>query len=277
MNMSSPFSSQGPWLISQDFKCSFDTPTMEYLGMIIGQGLVCMDPAKLLAIKEWHPPSSVKGVFSFLAFVNFYHKFIPNYSNIVMPIVLLTQKDHPWSWTDPQQTAFDSLHSIFLSVPVLCIPNVSHSFSLMTDASLLAAGAVLMQQDASGDLHPCAYFSKMFSAAERNYDIFDRELLAVILTLVEWKQYLQGTHAIEEIPLFREDSISHELVCLFHGITRVQHHLHSSLPERPLVDSHIPLHMSLVELPAHVFTTLHLRGFRAFISMLPPKTSYPTF
>ena len=174
-------------------KCSFDTPTMEYLGMIIGQGLVCMDPVKLSAIKDWCPPSSVKRVCSFLGFVNFYHKFIPNHSNIVAPIVLLTWKDHPWSWTNPQQKTFNSLHSIFSSAPVLCIPNVSHPFTLMTDASLLTVGAVLIQQDASGDLHPCAYFSKTFSSAECNYDIYDRELLAVILALVEWKQYLQGT------------------------------------------------------------------------------------
>ena len=63
----------------------------------------------------------------------------------------------------------------------------------MTDASLLAAGAVLMQSDTSGDLHPCTYFSKTFSLAKCNYDIYDRELLAVILALAEWKQYLQGT------------------------------------------------------------------------------------
>ena len=115
---------------------------MEYLGMIIGQGLVHMDPAKLMAIRDWHPPSSVKGVRSFLGFVNFYCKFIANYSNIVTPIVLLTRKDHPWSWTEPQQKAFDSLHTIFSSTPVLCIPDISRPFSLMTDASLLTAGAV---------------------------------------------------------------------------------------------------------------------------------------
>ena len=161
--------------------------------MIIGQGLIRMDPAKLAAIRDWHPPSSVKGMHSFLGFVNFYRKFIPNYSNIVTPIVLLTQKDHPWSWTEPQQQAFDSLHTIFSSALVLCIPDVSHPFLLMTDASLLAAGMVLMQPDTSGDLHPCAYFSQTFSTVECNYDIYDRELLAVILALGEWKQYLQGT------------------------------------------------------------------------------------
>ena len=147
-------------------KCSFDTPTMEYLGMIIGQGLVCMDPTKLLAIKDWQPPSLVKGVCSFLGFANFYRKFIPNYSNIVTPIILLTRKDHPWSWTKSQQNAFDTLKAIFSSAPVLCIPDVSRPFSLMTNASLLAARAMLMQTDATGDLHPCAYFSKTFSLAK---------------------------------------------------------------------------------------------------------------
>ena len=63
----------------------------------------------------------------------------------------------------------------------------------MTDTSLLAAGAILMQSDVTGDLHPCAYLSKTFSLAERNYNIYNQELLAVILTLAEWKQYLQGT------------------------------------------------------------------------------------
>ena len=63
----------------------------------------------------------------------------------------------------------------------------------MTDASLLAAGAILLQSDANQDLHPCAYFSRTFTPAQRNYDIYDRELLAVILALEEWRQYLQGT------------------------------------------------------------------------------------
>ena len=82
-------------------------------------------------------------------------------------------------------------------------------------------------------------------------------------------------HTIKEIPLFCEDSISHELVCLFHGITRAQRHLHTM--ERPLEDSHIPLHMNLAELPRHVLAALHLHGFGTFISMLPPETIYPTF
>jgi hypothetical protein len=96
-------------------------------------------------------------------------------------------------WTPLQHRAFESLKATFSSAPVLSIPDITHPFSIMTDTSLLTAGAILLQEDTNIDLHLCAYFSKTFIATEQNYDIYDRELLAVILTLSEWKQYLQGT------------------------------------------------------------------------------------
>ena len=174
-------------------KCTFDVPRIEFLGMIIGQGRIEMDSVKLSAIKEWKPPASVKGIRSFLGFANFYRKFIPNFSNVVAPLNLLTRKDQPWAWTNLQQRAFDTLKAAFSSGPVLSIPDVTRPFSIMTDASLFAAGAILLQADTNGDLHPCTYFSRTFLPAERNYDIYDRELLAVILALTEWRQYVQGT------------------------------------------------------------------------------------
>ena len=148
-------------------KCSFDTPTMEYLGLIIGNGQIRMDSTKLTTIDTWKPPTSVKRVCSFLGFANFYCKFIPNYSNIATPLTFLTQKDQHWIWSSLQQCAFDHLCKIFSSAPILTIPDTSHPFSLMTDASLLAAGAVLMQNDVNSDLHPCAYFSKTFSLTKQ--------------------------------------------------------------------------------------------------------------
>ena len=161
--------------------------------MIIGQGQIAMDPVKLAAIHDWKPPASVKGIRSFLGFANFYRKFIPNFSHVVTPLNLLTRKDQPWNWTPLQQKAFDTLRNAFSSGPVLGIPDVTRPFSIMTDASLFAAGAVLLQDDLNGDSHPCTYFSKTFIPAECNYDIYDHELLAVILALEEWKQYVQGT------------------------------------------------------------------------------------
>ena len=89
--------------------------------------------------------------------------------------------------------AFDKLKHIFSSAPILQIPDITQPFSIMMDASLLVAGVVLLQTDTNKDLHPCTYFLCTFSAAQWNYDIYDRELLAVILALEEWHQYLQGT------------------------------------------------------------------------------------
>ena len=158
--------------------------------MIIGQGKVEMDLKKLDAIRSWKPPTSVKAIQSFTGFANFYQKFIPNILNIVAPLNLLTQKNEPWIWTRLQQNAFDTLKQIFSSTPVLLIPDVTHPFTIMTDASLLTARAVLMQTNDNGDHHPCTYFSKTFALAEQNYDIYNWKLLAVILALDEWRQYL---------------------------------------------------------------------------------------
>ena len=73
------------------------------------------------------------------------------------------------------------------------MPDTTKPFFVMTDASLTASGGVLMQKDFNGDLHPCAYHSATFAPAKRNYDIYDRELLAVIQALKEWRHYLTGT------------------------------------------------------------------------------------
>ena len=171
-------------------KCTFDVPHIKFLGMIIGQGKIEMDSIKLSAIKKWKPPASVKGVWSFLGFANFYCKFIPNFSHVVAPLNLLTRKDQPWAWTPLQQCAFNTLKTTFSSGPVLTISDVTCLFSIITGASLFAAGAILLQADTNGDLHPCAYFSHTFLSAEWNYDIYDQELLVVILALTEWRQYV---------------------------------------------------------------------------------------
>ena len=128
-----------------------------------------------------------------MGFCNFYRKFIPSFSNTAAPLTTLTQKNQPWTWGSEQQNAFTTLLSCFQTAPVLHLPNVRRPFIVMTDASLLASGGVLMQQDDNGDLHPCAYLSQMFSTAEWNYNIYNQELLAVIHALDHWCHYLQGT------------------------------------------------------------------------------------
>ena len=166
---------------------------VEFLGMIVGRGCIRMDPAKLSAIAAWPPPKMVKAVQALLGFCNFYCKFIPNFSNLVAPLTALTRKGVAWTWGVDQQSAFSVLLSLFQTAPMLHLPDVSRPFVVMTDASLIASRGVLMQRDGNRDLHPCAYLSQTFSPTERNYDIYDRELLAVIHALEHWCHYLQGT------------------------------------------------------------------------------------
>ena len=167
-------------------KCEFGKSEVEFLGMVVGCGCIQMDPAKLSAIATWPPLKTVKAVRSFLGFCNFYRRFIPGFSNTVAPITTLTQKNYPWAWGPDQQTAFTTILSTFQMAPILHLPDVCHSFIIMTDASLLASGRVLMQKDDNGDLHPCAYLSQMFTPAEQNYNIYDQELLTVIHALDHW-------------------------------------------------------------------------------------------
>ncbi|GBE89916.1 Transposon Tf2-6 polyprotein [Sparassis crispa] len=182
-------------------KCFFDVKEVEFLGMIIRENYIGMDPIKLKGIAEWPEPSTVKGVRSFLGFGNFYRKFIANFSDIAKPLTNLTRTaagSPPFEWTTECQTAFDTLKQRFSTAPVLLLPDKVKPFIVESDASKFATGAVLRQADINGDLHPCAYISQTLNPAEWNYEIYDRELLGIIRALAEWRHYLEGSpHPVE--------------------------------------------------------------------------------
>ena len=180
-------------------KCEFDRQEVEFLGSIIRPGVVAMDPVKLKAIIEWEPPKTVKQVQAFLGFGNFYRRFIRDYSKIVRPLTELTKKDQPFLWTPECQKAFDTLKKRFTEEPILQIPDPEKPFQIECDASKVATGAVLRQQGEDGLWHPCAYLSKSFTPAERNYQIYDRELLAIVRALEAWRHFLQGSPHPTEI------------------------------------------------------------------------------
>ena len=174
-------------------KYTFATSKVEYLGIIVKLGQLAMDPVKLNGIAHWPNPSKVKDVHSFLGFANFYYWFIPNYSTIAHPLIDPTKKNLPWNWIPSQQQAFDHLKCLFLSEPVLHIPNLSSPFAVATNASKYMSGAILLQTDSNGKWHPCSYLSQSFSPAEQNYNIYDCELLAVICALKTWRHYLHSS------------------------------------------------------------------------------------
>ena len=129
-----------------------------------------------------HPPRSNKCE-DFLGFGNFYRQFIRNFSELAKPLNELLKKERKFEWTDECQQAFDTMKRKFTEEPVLGMPDHNKPFQIECDASKYASGAVLTQLDTNGDRHPCAFISKTFSPTERNYEIYDRELLAIIRAL----------------------------------------------------------------------------------------------
>ena len=99
----------------------------------------------------------------------------------------------PFVWTKECQEAFDTLKDKFSKSPVLLMPDPSKPFVIESDASKVTTGAVLRQKDTNGNWHPCSYISHSFDATQRNYEIYDRELLGIVRALETWRHYLQGS------------------------------------------------------------------------------------
>src|SRR5260221_2595602 len=173
-------------------KCKFEQKEVEYLGLVILKDHVAMDPTKVCRVMEWPTPTKVKEVQSFLGFVNFYQKFICDFSDVTCPLYALTRKTQQWVWGSPKQKAFDALKKAVTSTPVLTFPSQSSCFRLECDASNFVTGVVLSQAQADGMHQPISFMSKGFSDAEHNYQIHDKEMLAIMCTLDEWHHFLEG-------------------------------------------------------------------------------------
>ncbi|KAK3548395.1 hypothetical protein QTP70_012639 [Hemibagrus guttatus] len=153
-----------------------------------------MDEGKVAAIRDWPTPTTVKELQRFLIFANFYRRFIRNYSSIANPLTsLLRNKPKSLPWTSSAEEAFNTLKEAFTTAPLLVHPDSDRPFIVEVDASTTGVGAVLSQQQGNPSrLHPCAFFSRKLNLAEVNYDIGNRELLAVKLALKEWRHWLEG-------------------------------------------------------------------------------------
>ena len=174
-------------------KCVFHTSSVEFLGHIIQRGSVCADPRKVAAVVDWEKPTDRTQLRRFLGFANFYRKFIRNFSQIAAPLNALTSPTVPFVWSTEVDDAFTALKTLFSTAPVLAMPDVSRQFVLEVDASETGIGAILSQRSPEDDqIHPCAFFSRKLMPAERNYDVGNRELLAIHDALKEWRHWLEG-------------------------------------------------------------------------------------
>jgi hypothetical protein len=144
-----------------------------------------MDPEKIRAIQDWEPPTNLNDICAFPGFTNLYHRFVRNYSHIVQPLTFLTWKGLPFAWTKEQPMAFNMLKNTFISVPGLAHFDLDRDVIAETDASHSVSTSVLSQYDDDNVLHPMAYCCKKHSPAECNYEIYDKELMAIICAFEE--------------------------------------------------------------------------------------------
>uniref|UniRef100_A0A4W5K2I5 ribonuclease H n=1 Tax=Hucho hucho TaxID=62062 RepID=A0A4W5K2I5_9TELE len=174
-------------------KCLFFQPSVSFLGYCISTSGVEMESDRISAVRNWQTPTTVKEVQRFLGFANYYRRFIWGFGQVAAPITSLL-KGGPvrLRWSAEADRAFGHLNDLFTSAPVLAHPDPSLAFIVEVDASEAGIGAVLSQRSGSPPkLCPCAFFSKKLSPAEQNYDVGDRELLAVVRALKAWRHWLE--------------------------------------------------------------------------------------
>src|SRR5262249_53936870 len=132
-------------LYAKKKKCEFAKTQVEFLGHIVSEQGLLVDPHKVDAIRTWPPPANVHELRSFLGLANYYRKFIKDFSRIAAPLTNLLAKDIAYEWAEAPQNAFAALKTALTSAPILGIPRPDKPFVVTTDASDVALGAVLSQ------------------------------------------------------------------------------------------------------------------------------------
>ncbi len=176
-------------------KCEFHQTQVSFLGYIISSEGVAMDDKKVQFVLNWPQPKTVKELQRFLGFANFYRRFIRNFSTIAAPLTSLLSGGRQRLDRSPSaQHAFLQLKDRFTTAPILHHPDPNLEFTVEVDASNTGIGAILSQRQGNpSKLFPCAYYSSKLNAAERNYDVGDRELLAMKAAFEEWRHWLEGS------------------------------------------------------------------------------------
>lgn len=173
-------------------KCEFFVEETTFLGLIVGANGIRMDPRKIETIVNWEKPTCLRDVQAFIGFSNFYRRFIRDFSKIISPLVRLTRKGIAFNFGPDCQEAFEKLKTAFTKAPVLASFDWEKDVILETDSSDHVSAGVLSQYGDDGILRPVAFFSKKHSSTECNYEIYDKELLAIVRCFEEWRPELEG-------------------------------------------------------------------------------------
>ena len=173
-------------------KCHLCCKKVSYLGHIVSEQGIAVDPSKTKRIATWPVPESTREVQQFMGLANYYRRFIQDFATLARPLHQLTEKGASFRWMPDCEHAFCELKRRLTSAPILVFPDFSKPFILDTDASATGLGAVLSQVGDDGREHVVAFGSRALSKPERQYCVTRRELLAVVHFLQHFRPYLLG-------------------------------------------------------------------------------------
>lgn len=175
-------------------KCEFLKRETEFLGHIVTETGIRPNPEKISCVKKFPLPKSAKEIKQFMGLTGYYRKFIRDYSKIAKPMTKYLKKDMKIDIDDPEYiNSFETLKTLLTNDPILRYPDLSKIFTLTTDASNFALGAILSQEG-----HPICYASRTLNGHEQNYSTIEKELLAIIWATQYFRPYLFGKKFIIE-------------------------------------------------------------------------------
>jgi hypothetical protein len=168
-------------------KCGFWLKEVSFLGHIITDGGIAVDPSKVQDVLNWNPLKNVPEIRSFLGLAGYYRRFIEGFSRIIKPLTSLLEKGKEFKWDDRFQTSFEELKKKLTTALVLIMPDIHKGFDVYYDASRQGLGCLLMQEG-----KVVAYASRQLRKHEQNYPTHDLELAAIVHALKIWRHYMIG-------------------------------------------------------------------------------------
>ena len=160
-------------------KCEFWLNEVRFLGLVVLESGMSVDPEKVEVVMSWERPKSVFEIRSFLGLAGYYRRFIEDFSRLAAPMTRLTRKEVKFDWDDRCEEAFQEFKRKLTSAPILIVPDRGQGYTVYCDASSAGLRCVLMQ-------------SSKLKNHEQNYPTHDMELAAVVFTLEIWRHYLYG-------------------------------------------------------------------------------------
>ena len=173
-------------------KCKWKVKEVEFLGVVIGLEGIKMEKEKVKGVLEWPTLKCVKDVQKFLGLANYYCRFIKGFVTVARPLHDLVKKNKKWEWTGREEKAFKELKERFTKEPVLVASDIDEKMRMEVDALDYAMGGVLSMEYEDGLWRPMAFLLKSLNKTERNYEIHDKEMLAIVRGLEVWRHLLEG-------------------------------------------------------------------------------------